>query len=126
MKKGDKIVILLIVIFAIGLFVITNKRNIENKRDQEKYLVITVDGKEYKKSKLDDLKDQEIEIKTKYGKNIIKIENKKVNIIYSDCPDKLCVEMKSIEKSGDSLICLPNRLTVSIESKVNEVDVVLY
>lgn len=126
MKKGDKIVILLIVIFAIGLFVITNKRNIENKRDQEKYLVITVDGKEYKKSKLDDLKDQEIEIKTKYGKNIIKIENKKVNIIYSDCLDKLCVEMKSIEKSGDSLICLPNRLTVSIESKVNEVDVVLY
>lgn len=126
MKKGDKIVILFIIIFAITLFVGTNKRNIDNKKNQEKYVVITVDGKEYKKLKLENVKNEKIEVKTKYGKNIIKIDNEKVSMIYSDCPDNLCVEMKSIEKSGDSIICLPNRLTVSIESKVNEVDVVLY
>ena len=43
----------------------------------------------------------------------------------ADCPDKLC-EKASIDKSGESIVCLPNRLSVTVEGEnEKEVDVIL-
>ena len=32
----------------------------------------------------------------------------------SDCPDGLCMNMKRAENVGDSIICIPNRVSVKI------------
>lgn len=126
MKKGDYVVIILIIFIAISTFVFTNKKNISNKDSYNKEVVITVNGKEYGRYNLNETKNKKIDIKTKYGENTILINNNKAEIIYSNCPDKLCVEMNEISKSGESIICLPNRLVISIESINNDLDVVLY
>ena len=85
---------------------------------------IYVDGELYRKVSLS--KDDEITVKSKYGENTVVIKDGKVSIKDSDCPGKDC-ENGKISETSRSLVCLPNRLTVIIESDKakNETDVVL-
>lgn len=64
-------------------------------------------------------KDQTIEING--GTNILKIRNGSADMTEADCPDKLCVNQKAISKNGESIICLPNKVTVTIESSEDSV-----
>ena len=60
------------------------------------------------------------------GSNILRIEGGKARIIDADCPDKLCVKSGEVSKTGESIICLPNRVMISIESEMEgEVDFIL-
>lgn len=34
----------------------------------------------------------------------------------ADCPDHLCVKKKAISKEGESIICLPNKVVVTVKS----------
>ena len=58
--------------------------------------------------------DQEIEING--GTNILQIKGGKADMVEADCPDQLCVHQKSISRTGESIICLANRVTAEIES----------
>ena len=53
-------------------------------------------------------------ISINHGSNILKIQDKKAQIIEADCPDKLCVHQNPISKSNQSIICLPNKVVVKI------------
>lgn len=61
--------------------------------------------------------DQEIEING--GSNILVIKNAKADMIEADCPDKLCVNQKPVSKNKESIICLPNKVIVEIDSSEN-------
>lgn len=61
--------------------------------------------------------DQEIEIN--HGTNILQLKNGKADMIEADCPDQLCVHQKKISMNHESIICLPNRVVVEIESSEN-------
>lgn len=58
--------------------------------------------------------DQEISLND--GSNILIIDNGKADMIEADCPDKLCVDQRAISKNNESIICLPNKIIVEIES----------
>lgn len=58
--------------------------------------------------------DQNIEINN--GSNILQIKNGKADMIEADCPDKLCVHQKPVSMNHESIICLPNRVVVEVES----------
>ncbi len=64
-------------------------------------------------------KDQSIEING--GTNVLKIRNGSADMTEADCPDKLCVNQKAISKNGESIICLPNKVVVTIESSEDSV-----
>ena len=85
--------------------------------DGAQYAVIYSDGKEYGRYSLENNQSQEIEVATKYGRNVVIIENKKVFVKESDCKDKVEIKAGSISKGGQSLVCLPNRLVVTIEGR---------
>ncbi len=59
-------------------------------------------------------KDQTIEING--GSNILEIKNGYVDMIEANCPDLLCVKQKAISKNGENIICLPNKVVVTIDS----------
>ena len=44
---------------------------------------------------------------------------------YADCPDELCVRQGWIEYDGQSIICLPNKITVMVSGGDSLVDFVL-
>ena len=48
------------------------------------------------------------------GTNLLVIENGTARIDKADCPDELCCKTGRISRSGQSIICLPHKLTVEI------------
>lgn len=60
------------------------------------------------------------------GTNELVIEDGAVWLEDASCPDQLCVHQGKIRYVGESIICLPNKVSVVIEGKPeeNSVDVV--
>ena len=40
----------------------------------------------------------------------------------ADCPDKLCIHQGRIHKNGQWIICLPNRVAVTIEGAAEDAE----
>lgn len=49
------------------------------------------------------------------GHNTLVISGGCADVTDADCPDRLCVNSRPIRYDGESIICLPHRLTVTIE-----------
>lgn len=50
----------------------------------------------------------------KGGTNRLVIRGGEAYMEDADCPDKLCMRQKAISEKGESIICLPHRLTVEV------------
>lgn len=48
------------------------------------------------------------------GYNVLVIEDGKASVTEADCPDKLCVKQKEISRTGESIVCLPHKLVITI------------
>lgn len=115
LTKGDKILIIFLIIFSIFL---TYYINFSNKNNIEKYISIQVDGKEIKTIKLTkDIIGETYTVKTEFGKNVLKFGDGELKIIEASCLDQLCVKQGTISKVGELLVCLPNRLVIEIKSE---------
>lgn len=107
MKKNDYRLIAVIILIAALLFFIFGK-----KAGREAAMVeVTVNGKKSGSYRLDSR--QEIDIN---GTNMLVIRNGKADMTEADCPDKLCVNQKAISKNGESIVCLPNKVVVTVIS----------
>lgn len=59
------------------------------------------------------------------GYNLVLVTGGTVKVTDADCPDQLCMKQKSISRDGESIICLPHRLIVRIQSqKESDIDAV--
>ena len=89
-------------------------------------VIITVAGEEYGRFPLDE--DAEIPIKNQVGvvTNTLMITDGAAKMTAADCPDKLCMHQKKIDAVSETIICLPNKVVVSVESeKAAELDAVV-
>jgi hypothetical protein len=120
MKKGDKLLALILVvvfIFAIGQYTFINISK------TKRAIIIRSDGEIVQQIPLNETTEIITTIKSKEGAVTVQIKNGKVHIIESTCHDKLCVKQGWISRTGESIVCLPNRISISIvgEEK-NEID----
>lgn len=76
---------------------------------------ITVAGEEYGTYSLSE--DQRIEIN---DTNVCEIRDGEVHMTEADCPDQLCIHQGSIHIQGETIVCLPNRVTVEITGNDTE------
>lgn len=59
--------------------------------------------------------------------NLLLISSGQVSISDADCPDGLCIRHRAISRNGESIICLPHKLVIQIESKEeSDLDTVTY
>ena len=58
------------------------------------------------------------------GTNILVIEDGCAYLTYADCPDRTCVRTGKIRYVGESIVCLPNRLSVTVRGDGDGVDLV--
>lgn len=79
-------------------------------------IVITVDGKEYGTYSL--LEEQTITIGEGETINIIEIKDGKAYMREASCPDQLCVDQNEISFDKESIICLPNKVVITVISDV--------
>lgn len=82
-------------------------------------LRITVDQVEYGVYSLDENKTIRIG-----NTNVCIIEDGKVSMIEGECPDQICVHSEPIHKNGQSIICMPNKVVLMIDSETaGDVDI---
>lgn len=110
MKKKD-----IILIAAVLVIALISLAAIKMTQKDGKEVVVTVNGKEVYKTSIN--KDQTYKIPVKNGKNILEIKDKKVTMKEADCRDQICADHKAIEKSGETIVCLPHKVVIEIKSE---------
>lgn len=67
------------------------------------------------------------EIKTDNGTNTLVISDGSAVMTQADCPDGICANHKPINQTGESIICLPHKVVVTVvndKSNDNDIDAV--
>lgn len=104
------IIALLLVVSALGL-------GFYLFRGEGNTVIVTVDKKEVGRYPLS--KDTTVEIRT--GKereelNLLVIKDGKAYVETATCPDGICAEHKPISREGESIVCLPHKVVITIDS----------
>lgn len=106
--KGDIIIIALIAFLAIGILILTLPKTYDNN-----VLEIYVNGELVESVELSENTYQIIEI-DEFVQNTIEIDGTSVRVIDSTCYDHICENTGSISKSGEVIVCMPNKLLLKI------------
>ena len=121
LTKGDKVLIFFIVLVSLLSFIYINRYAFSTK---EKYVSVQVNGQEVKKVLYDEkLIGHTIPIQTEYGYNLLEIGDQRVRVIEADCPDKIDVKQGYIQRVGETIVCLPNKLVIEIKGITEEDDI---
>ena len=48
--------------------------------------------------------------------NDLEIRDGKADVVSASCPDKICVRQNPISEIGETIVCLPNQVIVTIEA----------
>ncbi len=121
MKKNDVILIAsLLIICAISLLAI--KLWQKQSTTDNAYVRVEVDGKVYGTYPLNEERTEKIQFENG-SYNVLVIKDGKADITEASCPDQICVRHMPIHYSDESIVCLPNKLTVTVVGgQENEID----
>lgn len=128
-KRGD--IILLAIILIIGSVTALQwwiHKGVAYEQGQLRAL-ITVNGKEYETVPL--IGDERIiDIQTKFGHNTLKVYDYGIQMIYSDAPKSIALDMGFISRPYQQIICVPTRVVVEVlvpehEQSETELDAVV-
>lgn len=50
------------------------------------------------------------------GTNVLVIKDGRAHMEHADCPDGLCIKQGEISKEGERIVCLPNRVMVTVDN----------
>ena len=117
MKKMDLILVLTVVVFALGGFLLYSILG----QKEAGCVVVEVDGEVFGEYEL--YENQEVLI---HDTNILIIENGEASMYEANCPDQICVNHVPISKNGETIVCLPNKVVVTVkEAASSELDAVV-
>ena len=105
--RNDVIFIALLFVFVVivgSLYVFTRKDG--------NTVTVTVNGKFYGEYSLNE--DRTVEIRAGDAFNLLVIEYGEARVAEASCPDGVCAMIHPICHDGESIICLPNRVIVTV------------
>lgn len=76
-------------------------------------LQVSVNGQFYGAYQLSE--DQTITVKQKGHTNKINIKDGSVSMAFSDCHGQDCVQSHAISKTGEQIVCLPNKVVLEVK-----------
>ena len=103
-KKDFVLVIIVLVVSLAGLILV-------NSADKGKTATIKVDGEVVETLSLNE--DTLVE----FNGVVVTCEKGEVFVTESTCTDKVCMRSGKISKSGEGIICAPNRVSIEIDGK---------
>ncbi len=106
MKKFDFVLAACLLAAGIGMFALFGDTGAGT------FVEIYSDGVLYGKYPLHE--DRTVRVVSAFGQNTVKVKNGEVFVSDSSCKDGLEMKTGAVKKSGESLVCLPNRLVVSV------------
>ena len=107
MKRNDWLLAAGILAAAVLLFCF----QIFRETGDHAYVSVTVDGTLFGTYSMEE--DRTVEIN---DTNRLVIREGSARMEWADCPDQVCVHHRGISRDGESIICLPNRVVISVDS----------
>ena len=107
-KKNDLILVLL-VFAAAGIFF---AGHLFTSQKSAGVVEIQIDGKVVETLDL----QKERAFKINGGTNTVQIENGKVKMAAANCPDQICVHHSRISRNKETIVCLPDKVVITIEN----------
>jgi hypothetical protein len=111
-SRYDIVLWMLLVVTAVFLFVFTFLK----PHRQADVVVVTVDGETYGTYGLDTPQEVSVEIQGTVT-NVITIADHTATMTEADCPDHLCMKQGSISYDKENIVCLPNKVVVTVEAQ---------
>lgn len=123
MKAGDIVLLVLLIVLSF-LPVVIFSYNQSTAGNDDFTAVISADGEVVHQIVLKDDGERETYVyEDSHGHtNTIVREGTKVYMTEASCPDQLCVRQGEITKVGETIVCLPHRLLVEIQSDNPDVE----
>ncbi|SMB80983.1 hypothetical protein SAMN00017405_2019 [Desulfonispora thiosulfatigenes DSM 11270] len=119
MKRGDKILIGILLLIVLAFFMLAEARKANEPAN--KIAVVRVKGEIEQKIELVEDRNNEFNFIGPMGISRARLENGKIKMISSPCKDKICIKQGHISTGGQSIVCVPNQVSISIE-KEDELD----
>ncbi len=120
MTKMDKILMLGVLLSGlIALFLVKGFHS----QGQSVVAIIQVKGdivETIDLSKVEKAKD--LHIQGAQGLSIIEVENSRIRMVESPCPDRVCINRGWIERSGEAIVCVPNEIVIKIKGNDESID----
>lgn len=123
MKKGDKIVLFIIfILVALSLLFVFFYRMIY--KDESITAKIVQNQKIIEEIDLNNVNEARewVIMQEDGGTNTIRVEKGRIRFIDANCPDFVCVHTGWLSQPGDIAVCLPHKLSIQIEAKIEEID----
>ena len=109
MKKGDWFLI-----GGVALLAAVSLGLLYGNRQEGARVVVEVDGSETASYPLTE--DRTVVLEGwNGGTNLLVIRDGAATVTEASCPDQLCVHQGTIRYSGQTIVCLPNRVVVTVE-----------
>ena len=118
--RNDTILILVILAIVLSVFLVVYF----NKREGT-YVTVTVDGRYYATFPLNE--DREVIIENPLSENYVNklvIKDGKASVTEANCRDGICSAHAPIHLNGESIVCLPHKLAVTVTSESRDVDMI--
>lgn len=106
--RNDAILIAALLILAGGLALM-----LRLTRQEGGVVCVRVDGEILKELPLDG--DTRLVMGSGQHTNTLVIEDGAARVAAADCPDQICVKHGAIRYAGESIVCLPHKLVVTVE-----------
>ena len=119
-KKTKNDIILISVILAVALAVLAI---FTLNRQQGSAVAVKIDGSAEQIYSLDE--DKSVDIITGENDefiNTLVVEDGKAYIINANCPDKICEGYRAISFTGETIVCLPHKVTVEVVAGSTEIE----
>lgn len=118
-KKGD-LIIFVILAAAIIAWIGVNR---PGASEAETQAIIETDGQVYKIVPIKEgMLQQKIHIELENGNHIdIVVDENGAYVEDVACPDKICQKTGLVNKTGQSIVCLPNKVVVYIEGEAESI-----
>ena len=116
LKAGD----FFIIIVAVALIVILFTKFFFSRPAEQQVKITGRSSQEYYGLN----EDRVIEVEGPLGITKVIIKDGEVWVENSPCREKICMRMGRIKRTGDQLICIPNRVVVEIEGDIEYIDAV--
>ena len=104
---GGGLVLALLIYFVMSFF--------QGQATHNAKAVVTIDGEFYGSFPLATELVEKIELPDG-SYNVLEIKDGKADITEASCPDGICERHRAVSKQSQSIVCLPNKVVVEIES----------
>ncbi|MBQ2971488.1 MAG: NusG domain II-containing protein [Ruminococcus sp.] len=128
MKKRDRklfaVADIFIILFAVVISVVALVSQLNSKTD-ELSCVVRVGGEVVRRVPLSQVNEKEcFEVEGEFPVTVV-MTNTSVYVESASCPDKLCEHTGEIKRASQSIVCLPAKVSVTLDSSNSDLDAVV-